>query len=131
MNQYDAAVAAGFSESYAKRCQLDKQVCKDMRGLLSRRGLTDKYLANHAMEGIAQPDWRIKVKYFELILKMTGRMVDKVEHSGIGETKVNVFPTKTVIFRDININENESADRNLHEPESPAGSLSEGEIQSP
>ena len=39
-------------------------------------------------------------------------------------TNVNVFPTKTIIFRDID----EPTDRNIHEPESAEGSRIEGKV---
>ena len=88
MNKYNAAREAGYSESYAMKFDLDKNVSTDMRNALERRGLTDKFLADYAMQGLNAtvcikgvefPHWAVRHRFFETICKITGRMKDKLE----------------------------------------------------
>ena len=91
MNKYNAARAAGYSESYALKHDLDRDIAPEMRGAMERRGITDKFLADYAMQGlnatvcikgIEFPHWSVRHRFFETICKMTGRMKDKLEITG-------------------------------------------------
>jgi hypothetical protein len=96
MNQYNAARAAGYSESTSKRGGvIEKAVSESIRNAFERKGLTDKYLANHAFEGlnatkfisvnsqmVEVPDWVARHKYFESICKITERMRERFELTG-------------------------------------------------
>lgn len=91
MNQYNAARAAGYSETTArtKNHKLEKSIKVDMIDLLDQVGLTDKALAEHIQEGLYEsvkpygkdgdegPDWAARHKYCETILKLKGKLVEK------------------------------------------------------
>lgn len=54
MNRYNAARAAGYSESYADKCakKLEAQIETDLRNAFERRGWTDKAIVEYAMEAL-------------------------------------------------------------------------------
>ncbi len=105
MNKYNAARAAGFSESTAKSHtkRLEEQI--KISDLMERQGLTDICLLERLSQllkaskdiynfsgltneenGVAvklgTPDWGARAKGLELALKMKELLRDKVEHSG-------------------------------------------------
>lgn len=55
------------------------------------------------------------------------RDVQEIKGSGLGGTQVNVFPQKTIVFRDLP-DDNETGNRILHEPEGSGSSSSEGKV---
>lgn len=106
MNIYNAARAAGYSETYAKGKphRIEKSVKVGMADAFERAGLTDKAIIEHALEGLVatkatpgmrvkmggeedgvsatvshEPDWTARHKYFETILKMTDKLKDKLD----------------------------------------------------
>jgi hypothetical protein len=106
MNQYNAARAAGYSETYSRQaCRVEELVKVSMTEAFEQAGITDKYLVQHAIDGlnanrtvsaiitgkdagaadkdfIDVPDWTARHKYYDTILKLTERMKDKLELSG-------------------------------------------------
>lgn len=54
MNRYNAAIAAGYSESYALKCakKIEAQVATDLKDVFERKGLTDKALVEFALEAL-------------------------------------------------------------------------------
>ena len=128
MNCYNAARAAGYSESMS-RCshRLEKSAKVCMSDAFEQVGITDTYLAKHAQEGmnatkiisatiiaksgdglkdadsmskdfIEVPDWQARHRYYETVCKMSDRVKDKVEHSGIPGTNIYVAPNRTYVF---------------------------------
>ncbi len=95
MNQYNAARAAGYSETYAKQaCRTEKLVKVSLSDAFEQAGLTDNKIIQHALEGLQAtksvktldgkvlgdaPEWTVRHKYFETILKMTDRLREKME----------------------------------------------------
>ena len=98
MNQYNAARAAGYSESMARAaCRIEKSAKISMADAFEQAGITDQFLIEHAKQGIKasktvkidgteitleSPEWNIRHKYFETILKLTEKLKDKLEVSG-------------------------------------------------
>jgi phage terminase small subunit len=121
MNKYNAARAAGFSESTAKSHtkRLEEQI--KIADLMERQGLTDICLLerlsqllkaskdiynfsgveneeNGVTVKLGTPDWGARAKGLELALKMKELLKDKVEHSGEikgGETKIIIIRADT------------------------------------
>lgn len=54
MNRKNAAIAAGYSVSYAltHANKLEEAIAKDLRDAFERQGLTDKKIVQYAMEGL-------------------------------------------------------------------------------
>jgi len=107
MNQYNAAIAAGYSHSTAwKSNRLEKGVKGCMADLLEQAGLTDKYLVQFMKKGlnakklygkdaaIKHADWGARHKFAETILKMSGKLKVEVE----GENGNKVLPNITLVF---------------------------------
>jgi len=117
MNRYNAARAAGYSEATAKSHtkRLEEQI--KISDLMERQGLTDKCLVERLAQllgaskdiynfsgmaneenGVAvklgTPDWVARAKGLELALKMKNLLTDKVEHKGLGETKIIIVNQK-------------------------------------
>ena len=92
MNRLNAARAAGYSESYClkKSYLLDRVENIGIAEHFERAGLTDKKIVEFALKGLEatrelvvdgkkygdSPEWQIRHKFFETILKMTGRLND-------------------------------------------------------
>ena len=141
MNQYNAARAAGYSHNTARRaCVIEKSAKLSMVDAFEQAGVTDKFLIEYAMEGLkatklfgkdadVHEDWTSRHRFFETILKMTDRLKDKVEHFGLPETQINVYPSKTFVFRDLKNDETPTDFRRLHEPQSASGVREEGAVQ--
>ena len=124
MSAYKAAVAAGYSHNTAinahrnieKRCNFDD--------LLKAYGLDDDSILEVLRDGISRtssngkPDMVAKC-FVEIALKLSGRLKERQEATK-GNTTVNVYPSKTIVFQDID--DNEPADINLHEPQGSEGS---------
>lgn len=91
MNGYNAAIAAGFSQNYAKQaCRIDKLVKDSMADVLEQAGLTDKFLAKYlkkglrakklyGKKGIKYADWGARHRFFETGLKMADKLKADVE----------------------------------------------------
>lgn len=143
MNKFNAAIAAGYSYHYARQVRPERIAKVSLNDSFEQAGLTDKKLVEHALEGLKAKklqgeqlvevdDWGTRHRYFESICKLTDRMIDKVKHSGIPSTTVNVYPQKTVVFQDItNDQTSKRSDNRLHESEGSSGTLQEIKIQSP
>jgi len=107
MSQSNAARAAGYSERYSRRKahRIEKLLSGSIKEALERAGMTDKVLAQHAVEGlnamkvvsavivgkdatdktddfIEVPDWTARHKYYETILRVTGRLSNSVNVLG-------------------------------------------------
>jgi hypothetical protein len=53
MNQHNAAIAAGYSEKYAKQaCRIERLVKVSLADEFERAGLTDKAIIVHALSGL-------------------------------------------------------------------------------
>jgi len=107
MSKYAAARKAGYSHSYATQAKnIEKRM--NMADLLEMEGLTDKALSQHAREGlnavkiqgcdiyvyqdkdgkwkvnesknefIEAPDWNVRHKYLDTILKLKNKLNDKL-----------------------------------------------------
>ena len=114
MNQYNAAIAAGYSAGYARARGKEIEERANIADVLERQGLTDKiliiklaelidasdYIFKKDKEGKSEiigelklysPSWTARSKGLELALKLKDLLKDKVEHSGqvkTGETKI-------------------------------------------
>jgi len=103
MNKYNAAIAAGFSESTAKVHTKELEERAKIADVLERQGLTDKKLVEkHAqlleaakviLDGEGQPievengrlqspEYQIQIKALELAYKLKDLLRDKVDVSG-------------------------------------------------
>lgn len=102
MNQYNAAIAAGYSLATAKVHTKRLEEKAKISDVLERQGLTDKALANKHMElleakkvmlvdgkpmkvedgSVSTPEYHIQIKALELAYKLKDLLRDKVEHSG-------------------------------------------------
>lgn len=105
MSQYNAARAAGYSETYSKQaCRIEKLERVSMRDAFERAGITDKVISELAFNGLfavkadGSPDWATRAKFLEIISKLSGREISKVEHFGMPETNIYVSPSKTYVF---------------------------------
>lgn len=142
MNQKNAALAAGYSNSMAGKHTIDieKRVKASLSDAFEQAGLTDKVIVEHALLGLGAtklcgellaeaPDWAARHKYLELISKMTDRLQDKLKVSGIPAAQVNVYPTKVVVFKDINESDTGN-NRSLHVAQGAESIGTQSEIQS-
>ena len=89
MNQYRAAIAAGYSHNYASRRSKMLESVVDMSSAFARKGIDDDTLVDIAIEGleatkrygkdgdVEDKDWATAHKFFESICKLTGRLNDK------------------------------------------------------
>lgn len=117
MNCYNAAIAAGYSESTAKsRTKRLNELIK-IGDILERQGLTDKALVGKLVELIEasdvvfkrdssgnkeivgdaklySPNWKARAKGLELALKMKDLLTEKVEHKGLGDTRIVIINPK-------------------------------------
>ena len=60
MNQHNAAIAAGYSEKYAKQaCRIEKLVKVSLTDVFERAGLTDKAIVVHALQGLTATKLRV------------------------------------------------------------------------
>lgn len=97
MNQYNAARAAGYSHNYARNAKAERVAKASMADAFEQAGITDQFLIEHAKQGIKAcktvkmdgveitieiPEWNVRHKYFETILKLTEKLKDKLELSG-------------------------------------------------
>ena len=107
MTQYNAARAAGYSTTYINTKSLEAKARDSLRDLMQQRGLTDQYLIDYIKEGLSAmkpygndgelfPDWQVRHKFLELVLKLSGRM-----------NEVNIF--------DNSVNTNLTLIQKLHE----------------
>lgn len=122
MNKYNAAIAAGFSESTAKARGKDLDKRAKISDILERHGLTDKALVSKLSELLEAsefifkkningkteiigdmdyytPAWATRTKALELALKLKDLLRDKVEHLGeikTGETRIVIIQPKEV-----------------------------------
>ena len=99
MSQENAALAAGYSANMAakKAYKIERAVNAGIKKALEQAGLTDKVLAQHAVQGLQAtkvvsavivgkdatdktddfidvPDWSSRHKYYDTVLKVTGRL---------------------------------------------------------
>lgn len=89
MNQYRAAVAAGYSHAYASRNSKVLENSVDMAAAFRRKGIDDDSLVEIALEGleatkrygkdgdVEDKDWAVVHRFFESICKLTGRLDEK------------------------------------------------------
>lgn len=127
MNQYNAAIAAGYSENSARNhtTELEKRV--KIEDVLERKGLTDEVLVAKHKElldaykliivngeailiekgGIKQPELFIQIKALELAYKLKNHLKEKIEHSG----KIEGGERNILIIRDGNGNKTETLAR--------------------
>jgi hypothetical protein len=125
MNSENAAIAAGYSRSTAraKAYRIERSARVGIADAFEQAGLTDKFLAEHAKQGlnatktvsavivgaeatdktddfIDVPDWQARHKYFDTILKVGGKIVNKVDVSG------NITFTKMSDVEVVDVNNN-------------------------
>ena len=115
MTQVNAARAAGYSEKYAQQaCRIERIVKVSLADAFERAGLTDKRIVEYALNGMVAnkvvsanitygdadskttdfidvPDWQVRHKFFETSLKLSDKLRDKVEHSGMSQGEVRVI----------------------------------------
>lgn len=117
MNQYNAAIAAGYSEKYARQaCRIERLVKVSISDIIERAGLTDKELIEYAQEGmkatklfgkkgIEHADWNARHKFFQTILLLKEKLKSKEVEGGI-----NISPNITVVITDKKVkNDNNNA----------------------
>jgi hypothetical protein len=93
MNIRNAARAAGYSESYVRQNGPENKVKQSLEDSFEQAGLTDSAIVKHAIEGLNalseiiiegakygdKPEWAVRHKYFETILKLTNRLKEKAD----------------------------------------------------
>ena len=87
---------------------------------------SDETISNEFLE---VPDFNIRLKAAELVLKIKGQLTDRVKVEG-GGTNIHIYPSKTLIFQDIketNVTNNGTAD-NLHAKEGATGNRLTGKV---
>lgn len=106
MNQYNAARAAGYSHSTARQStDLENRVKQSMEDLIEQAGLTDKALIKYALKGLRakklsgkkgfkSPDWGSRHKFYETLLKMSGKLKMDVEINN----DIKILPNIQVTF---------------------------------
>lgn len=123
LSAYRSAIEAGYAHATAwnahknieKRCNFDE--------LLIRGGIDDQSLIAvinrgvQSMNAFGNPTNTAKM-FVEIALKLKGRLKDS-ESPG-HTTQVNVYPTKTIIFKDID-DTRDTSTRSLHESEGAEG----------
>lgn len=114
-SKYTSARKAGYTHNTAIQAKNIEKYIKDMDYWLERRGLTDDKLAEHAEEGLTAnrvisaikgtqatgqtcdfidiPDWQIRHKYLETILKLRKKLSDKT----IVDQSIHTYLTKVNI----------------------------------
>jgi hypothetical protein len=79
MSPKNAAIAAGYSPSTAtsKASRLNKTIntMEAMRDAFEREGITDEYLAKHAVKGMNSKTGSIRHRYFNSVCDLTGRII--------------------------------------------------------
>ena len=115
MSKYNAAIAAGYSETTATARGKDLDARAKIGDVLERAGLTDRVLAGKVLELIEasdfifkrdqsgrseiigdiklyEPNWSARAKGLDLALRLKDLLKDKVEHSGkIDTPAINLF----------------------------------------
>lgn len=86
MNQHNAAVAAGYSETYARQaCRIEKLVKVSILDTLERVGLTDKYQAEKLLELTKTDNQVIRLNALkhisELKRQVSGVIVNQNNHT--------------------------------------------------
>ncbi len=106
MSQYRAARAAGYSHNTAWNAGRDLEKPCRFNELMAKEGLDDQTLLQVVKEGIAvrssvsgQPTLVTKT-FVELACKLCGKLKEKDININ-NNTKVNVFPQRTVVFTGI------------------------------
>jgi len=84
MNQYNAARSAGYSHTYSRQaCRIDKLAEVSMADLMQQAGLTDEFMIAYAKLGLEahkltafgrSVDWGSRHKFFETLMKMSGKL---------------------------------------------------------
>ncbi len=115
MNQYNAARAAGYSESMSRthNDRLERAMKGDIVNALEQAGITDKYQAEALKRLTVLADFPTQISTLKHIADLKGQSKARVEHTGKvgGGTTVNVFPNKTIVFAGINESDDDTADR--------------------
>ena len=104
MNQYNAARAAGYSETTSRNHsdRLERVMKGDIQDALEQAGITDKFQAQRLFELINSKNQKTAVSAIRLSYDLKGHIKQKHEHKGLPNTTVNVHPNKTIIFQGIN-----------------------------
>lgn len=126
MNQLDAALAAGYSEKYAKQaCRIEKLVKVSLTTHLERAGVTEKKLAKKIAEGleatklcgindVEHPDYLTQHKYLQTSLELKGLVSDPRANNGQAEALhirvLNIINNYNVTVGGIEVEEKKTID---------------------
>lgn len=85
MNQYNAARAAGFSESYSRTRthKIEESIKIDIENALERAGITEKYQSECIKKLTESEDEHIQVAIWKHISDLKKQTSSRVEHSGL------------------------------------------------
>ena len=144
MNMYNAAIAAGYSENYARNARPEKLVKGGIQAALERAGLTDKYQAEKlekltkatkaiscnvyidkngemknadgkSMDFIEVDDNPTQIAALKHIADLKGQNKHIVKGEGFGgDTHIHVSPKKVLIFKDLKNAASDGEADNLH-----------------
>lgn len=121
MNQYDAAIAAGYKETYAKQaCRIEKLVKVSLGTALERAGFTDKRVAQVVTDGAFEatklfgldneehPDWMARHKFLITGLELKGQAPNpKANNEGSEELHLRVLNIINTYNYNITVEDNE------------------------
>ena len=103
-SKYTSARKAGYAHNTALQAKnIEKYINMDY--WLENEGLTDTALAKHAEKGLNatkqnDPDWSVRHKYFDTILKLRGKLkdvpiIDKSKHTYLTKVTIQELQAKT------------------------------------
>lgn len=121
MTQYDAAIAAGYKETYAKQaCRIEKLVKVSLGTALERAGFTDKRVAQVVTDGAFEatklfgldneehPDWMARHKFLITGLELKGQAPNpKANNEGSEELHLRVLNIINTYNYNITVEDNE------------------------
>jgi hypothetical protein len=110
MSQYNAARAAGYSESFSSQAfRVERSVKVSMKDLFEQAGVTDKFIIEYistaleaktirGKDGIECEDWTARHNFMKLLLELTERLKTSVNFNSINQTTVHVHPQERIVF---------------------------------
>lgn len=87
MNQYTAAIRAGYNHNYARQaCRIEKLAKVSLQEQFEKAGLTDEEIIRFALDGmynatklfgkdaVEHPDWQIKHRFFDSAMQLMNKI---------------------------------------------------------
>lgn len=118
MNQYNAAKAAGYSESYSRthNDRIERATKSDILDALEQAGITDKFIAERLYKWADSENGKASLTSIRNIIELRGLIVKKNEHTGLNGSPlptpmINVYNIKNSTDQPICTEENISSSR--------------------